>query len=177
MIKHRTYKFYNNLSSTKKTTEGVPNKYVSLPYTNELSEKLKYILKKHNIEACHKTHNKLSSLFTNLKTRTPTMKQSNVIYSVPCGNCSKKYIGMTTQLLKNRLNGHKYTKNTSTALNKHVIETKHEFNYNETKILNKDHNYYKLSIKEMIEIKKDINAVNDRTDIGGLSRIYANLIQ
>ncbi|MBV2145435.1 MAG: GIY-YIG nuclease family protein, partial [Wolbachia endosymbiont of Pissodes strobi] len=124
----------------------------------------------------HKSHNLLNSLFTKLKPKTPVMKNSNVVYSIPCENCPSTYIGMTSQLLKNRLNGHKYTKNASTALDKHQKNEKHCFNFNKTQILNKDQNYQKLIIKEMIEIKKDKNAINDRTDIGGLSNIYNNLI-
>ncbi|CAG9770176.1 unnamed protein product [Ceutorhynchus assimilis] len=104
------------------------------------------------------------------------MKDSNVVYSIPCENCPKKYIGMITPLLKNRLNGHKYTKNANTALDKHMKDSDHCFAFNNTTILNKDNNFHKLMIKEMIEIRKEKNAVNDRTDIMGLSRIYNNLI-
>ena len=83
---------------------------------------------------------------------------------------------MTTQHLENRLNGHKYTKNASTALHKHESLTKHEFNFNETQILSQDSNYHKLIIKEMIEIKKEKEALNDKKDISNLSQIYHNLI-
>ena len=83
---------------------------------------------------------------------------------------------MTTQLLNNRLNGHKYTKNASTALHKHESQTNHEFNFNETKILAQETNYHKLTVREMIEIKREKEAVNDKKDIGTLSHIYYNLI-
>ena len=73
--------------------------------TQKDSEKLGYILSKHDIQICHKPHNKLSTCFTQLKSATPTMKQSNIVYSIPCGNCPSTYIGMTSQHLKNRLNG------------------------------------------------------------------------
>lgn len=177
IIKRRTYKFYNKQTSNQNTQDNTPKQYVSIPYTYELSEKIKYTLKKYDIVVCHKSHNKLNSLFTKLKSETPTMKNSNVVYSIPCENCPKKYIGMTTQLLKNRLNGHKYTKNATTALDKHLKDTHHSFAFNNTSILNKDENYHKLLIKEMIEIKKEKNAVNDRTDIKGLSQMYNNLIK
>ena len=104
------------------------------------------------------------------------MKQSNSVYSIPCGNCPSTYIGMTTQLLKNRINGHKYSKNAVTALSKHEKNTKHQFDYNNTKIINKDLNYHRLAIKEMIGIKQDQNSINDRADVGRLGHIYNNLI-
>jgi hypothetical protein len=83
---------------------------------------------------------------------------------------------MTTQYLENRINGHKYTKNASTALHKHESKEKHEFNFSNAKILDKDPNYNKLLFKEMIYIKKEKNIVNDKKDIQNLSQIYNNLI-
>ena len=83
---------------------------------------------------------------------------------------------MTTQYLQNRINGHKYTKDASTSLHKHQKDTKHEFNFNNTKILDKDNNKNKLAIKEMIHIKKETNSINNKQDIGNLSLIYFNLI-
>ena len=177
IIKQRTFKFYNK-AIVNKTSDlnNTPKKYIAMPYTHELSEKIKYILKKYDIIVCHKTQNMLSSLFTPLKSKVNKKKKSNVIYSIPCLNCPKKYIGMTTQYLENRLNGHKYTKNASTALHKHEKNEKHEFHFNNTKILTQDSNYQKLLIKEMIEIKKDNHVVNDKQDINNLSQIYHNLI-
>ena len=174
IIKQRTYIYYNKENKNKNKTPK--NTYIALPYINGLSEKIKNILSKQNITVCHKSYNLLGSLYTNLKSKVPTKKKSNVVYSIPCLNCPKKYIGMTTQYLENRINGHKYTKNASTALHKHEHATNHEFNFKNTKIIDKDKNYYKLSIKEMIHIKKEKHAVNDKQDVKGLSQMYHNLI-
>lgn len=172
--KQRIYKFYNNINNEKQKTENTT--YVALPYANELSEKIKYSLAKYNITVCHKAQNMLSSVFTSLKSKVPTQKKSNLVYAIPCKNCPKKYIGMTTQYLSNRINGHKYTKNASTALHKHEKSEKHQFDFKETKIVCQDSNYHKLTIKEMIHIKTEKNAVNDKKDISNLSQIYHNLI-
>ena len=102
--------------------------------------------------------------------------KSNVIYSIPCLNCPKKYIGMTTQYLDSRLNVHKYTKKTSTALHKHEKNEKHKFDFSNTKILTQDRNYQKLLVKKMIQIKRDNLVVNNKQDINNLSQIYYNLI-
>lgn len=174
ITKQRIHLFYN---STKKSSSKDPNnKYIAMPYAFGLSEKLKHILSKHNITICHKAHNLIGSLFTVLKSKTPNKKKSNVIYSIPCLNCPKKYIGMTTQLLENRLKGHKYQKNASTALHKHERDTNHEFHFNDTKILAQDNNYKKLIVKEMVQIKKEKDCVNDKKDTSNLSQIYFNLI-
>lgn len=151
-------------------------KYIAMPYTAELSEKMKYILGKYDIIVCHKAQHLLSSLFTSLKSEVPTKMKSNVVYSIPCLNCPKKYIGMTTQYLSSRLNGHKYTKNASTALHKHESSEKHEFDFSNTEILTQESNYQKLLMKEMIYIKKERHTVNDKQDKNHLSHIYHNLI-
>ena len=83
---------------------------------------------------------------------------------------------LITQYLEIRINGHKYTKNASTALHKHESKEKHELNFSNAKILDKDPNYNKLLFKEMIYIKKEKNIVNDKKDIQNLSQIYNNLI-
>jgi predicted GIY-YIG superfamily endonuclease len=170
IIKQRTFKLYNSSQIKQKNQTQNENRYVALPYTSGLSEKIAYILRKYGVRTCHRSQNKLNSIFSTLKSKTPTLKQSNVVYSIPC-TCSKTYIGMTSQLLKNRLNGHKYQSGASTALQKHERETSHTFCYDNTKILNKDKNLQKLAIKEMIEVKRDKNSINDRSDVGKLGQI------
>lgn len=176
IVKQRIHVFYNKTKKHMAKIKPQNNKYIALPYTEGMSEKIKYILAKHNITVCYRAQNLVKSLFSPLKMKIPEKKKSNVVYAIPCLNCPKKYIGMTTQLLNNRLNGHKYTKNASTALHKHESQTNHEFNFNETKILVQETNYQKLTVREMIEIKREKEAVNDKKDIGTLSQIYYNLI-
>ena len=174
IFKQRIHKFYNNHTKTLNTITNTT--YIAFPYTNELSEKIKYTLSKYNINVCHKSQSLLNSLYTPLKSKIPIKKISNIIYSIQCLNCLKTYIGLTTQLLENRINGHKYTKNATTALHKHEHTEKYEFDFKNAKVRNQDSNYKKLIVKEMIHIKKDSNTVNDKKDIKNVSQIYCNLL-
>lgn len=61
---------------------------------------------------------------------------------------------MTTEYLSGRLNGLKYSKTSSTALDKHEKKWNDEFYFNKTKMLTTTGNNHKFSIKEMIPIKK-----------------------
>ncbi len=82
---------------------------------------------------------------------------SNIIYSVPCGGCDKSYIGQTGQYLKKRLYQHQYDIKKEIplcALAQHVHESRHEFNFEGTKILDKENNYNKRLLKEMLFITK-----------------------
>jgi type IV secretory pathway component VirB8 len=86
IIKQRTFKFYNK-NLVRKATEAnnSSKKYIAMPYTHELSEKIKYIFKKHDIVVCHKTQNMLSSLFIPLKSKVVKKKEikCNLFYTLP----------------------------------------------------------------------------------------------
>ena len=107
-----------------------------------------------------------------MKSKTPKFKQTDVIYSIPCNDCDKIYIGQTTQHLSDRINGHKYAKN-PTALTNHRKNEKHDFDYNNTQILAIEKKQKKREILEMIYIQKNIEkSINHRTDIKNFSSIY-----
>ncbi|KAI4465283.1 phosphatidylinositol-glycan biosynthesis class f protein-related [Holotrichia oblita] len=82
---------------------------------------------------------------------------------VHCKDCNKCYIGQTKQYLKKRIYNHQYTVThnvtAETALSKHSKDRRHNFDFQNTKILKKENNYKKRLIYEMIYIKKDENAV------------------
>jgi len=69
-----------------------------------------------SILSSFKGHNLLRRHFSNLKTKTPTQKRSNVIYQIRCNDCEGVHIGQTGQLLKNRINGHMYNQTNPIAL-------------------------------------------------------------
>ena len=104
------------------------------------------------------------------------MKQSHVIYKIPCNDCNGTYIGQTSQYLQERIKAHKYTKSASTALNRHKTDTGHSFNYDQTSILGVEHNNYKRNILEMIQINLDPNSVNSKSEINHLSKIYQTIL-
>ena len=145
-----------------------------MPYVQYLSEKINKIVEPYNYKITHKNTNNLKLLYTNLKTKQTKNKTSHVVYKIPCNDCSKVYIGETKQYLEERIKGHKYANNL-TALKKHTLNANHTFNFDNTEILEKEHNTKARCILEMIQIKTHTNAVNDKTDINNLSKIY-NLI-
>lgn len=175
IFKRQIQRLYNNTQ----TQPNNPNKnehHLTLPYINILSENLTTMFQKHNIKTCHKSYNLLQRNFTPLKTQTHQNKKTHIIYEIPCNDCSGVYIGQTSQYLSNRLNGHKFDKKNKTALSNHEKSTKHSFNFNNTKILKTEPNQQKREFLEMIYIKNNKNAINDKKDIKGLNKIYNNII-
>lgn len=165
----------NNNTVPLQTKKKLDN-YVSLPYIQDLSEKLQKLLQKHNINVCHKGYNLLKQNFSSLKSKTHKSKKTHTIYQVSCNDCPSVYIGQSSQYLQNRLNGHRYDKKNKTALSNHELALSHKFNFQETKILKIEPNQRKREFLEMIYIKKNENAINDKTDIKNLSKIYHNLL-
>lgn len=95
-------------------------------------------------------------------------------------DCPSTYIGQTKQYLNKRIYNHKYSINNDvngeTALSKHAKQFNHKFNFDDTKILVKENNYRKRLLLEMVNIKKDKNAINFKTDIENLSFLYNGLL-
>ena len=179
IIKNRINKIYN--TNEIKQNGPTNNKFISLPYIPEITNKIRKVLKPYNINVAEKSCNSTKHLFTSLKPEVPKTGQANLIYQIDCIDCPKTYIGQTKQYLKNRIQQHKYsirnTQEQHTALSTHALDNLHNFNFNEVKILEFENNSKKRNIKEMIHIKKTKNAINYRTDTDNLSTVYYNLIK
>ena len=155
--------------------------YVSFPYIKGLSEYIKKILFVHNIQATFKPTNSLSFLFSKLKDRDPLLNQNNLVYKIDCLNCDGTYIGQTKQYLKSRIYEHEYsirTKNSEcTMLANHSTNLKHNFDFSNPKILDKEHNLEKRLILEMIEILNNKNSINKRSDMDCFSNVYKKFLE
>ena len=81
------------------------------------------------------------------------------MYQIPCRDCNGVYIGQTSQLLKNRINGHKYDKKNKTALTNHILEKGHTFDYEKVDILRTENNPKKREFYEMLEIQQNQNNI------------------
>ena len=150
------------------------------------------------VKVCFKPCTTLNNLYTPLKDKVSLMKRTNIIYSISCMDCDKKYIGKTIRRLETRISEHKrdYKKarevmssqnradrrfvlenmtTTKTALVQHTIETKHRFDFDSVKILDSSNNNHRLSFLEMLHIQSN-ETVNRRIDIAKLSNVYSGLL-
>lgn len=97
-----------------------------------------------------------------------------------------KYIGQTKQYLSKRITAHKsecgerYRNKPScekTALATHHFELDHVFDFNNVVVLDKERNQYKRNISEMIDIQSQLDSINYRKDVEGLSLVYKGWLQ
>ena len=73
--------------------------FASFPYVKGVTEPLTRVLKKHDISVINKPMNTLQQQFPALKFRPAPDSQTNVVYKIPCANCSWCYIAETGRAL------------------------------------------------------------------------------
>lgn len=181
IIKQSTYKAYHTTINKNKEKQINKEPKIPIPYIKGLTEKISHILKPYQLQIASTNQNNLKYLYSNTKSKIKKSKQTHVIYSIPCKNCEAKYIGQTRQYLENRIKAHQYSVKgenaDKTALTKHAKEEKHQFNFDNVTILDKETNEKRRLIKEMIHIKQEKKAINDRQDIQNLSNLYNTILK
>ena len=89
--------------------------------------------------------------------------ENSGIYQIPC-SCNKPYIGMSSGKISTRRTEHiRSVKNLDldkSAIAEHVVETHHTIDFDSTKMLAADCNFYDLAIRESIEIHKHDCLIN-----------------
>lgn len=160
-------------------TDGVEIKFGSIVNIKGLTCKIKKCLSREDVKIAVYNYKTVKRLYSRLKDTIPTMLHSNVIYRIQCEDCSRGYVGQTSQLLKNRISLHKSDinkKNKRCALTKHSLEQNHKFLFDNVEIIDKERNYNKRIILEMIHINEEEEAINSKSDTQNLSNIYTYLL-
>ena len=170
---------------------------VVIPYVYGLSERIQRVYKKHNVEVAMKPHSTLRNLLVHPKDKREKLQCSNVIYEIGCKNCDHSYVGETSRLFGVRLSEHqtevkkasekKFTRSerraseqeqTKSAISDHVARANHIINWEEAKILGKEHNKKAREIKEAIEIRRrGAKTLNREEGTYLLSHVYDPLIK
>jgi hypothetical protein len=181
IIKSEQEKHLQPLATNQSTNELSTNKFVSVPYDQRTYHSLKRLFKFHNIQVVAKPSNTLyKHTFSKLKDKTDKQIQSNLIYEVPCKDCNSTYIGQTKQYLKKRMYSHQYHINIKdqkhSALVDHSLQLNHSPNFDNVIIRDREPNFLKRNILEMIYIKSTDNTMNKQTDSLSLPKSYNNII-
>lgn len=160
--------------------------YSSLSYVPGLSEslvkQLEYFIPEVTIAS--KPVNKLSLLFTNSKDKVAVADQSGCVYSIPCKDCDKMYVGETIQRVGTRTKQHQYdvdnahkVNKPTTALVKHVKATKHDFDFDGVHVLCRERIKRRLQLQEVNHIvMNEARTCNFKEDTDGVTPMYHNLL-
>ena len=105
--------------------------YACLPYISGLTEPLTRLLRNHEIRVVNKPFKTLQQQFPSPKYRQPSDFQCDVVYKIPCKDCSWNYIEETGRCFQTRKKEHQrnlknYSKGSNVAnhawLNNHSID-------------------------------------------------------
>ena len=148
--------------------------HVNLPYHHSLSKPLKQTLQKHDIKVTNSSPASLRNILTKTKTKPPGHLTPNVIYEIPCNDCTAKYDGQTKRPIIKRITEHERcyrlenatdesTGNIKSAPALHALITGHTIGWNNTTILTTTKNCEQLDLTEHAAIQIRRPTLN-RTD-------------
>jgi len=180
-IRRRLYtRSYTNVSRDRKEVEKPTHLYFTIPYVSSVANKFIQFFK--NITFCKlafSCSNKLNRFIKVHKDALPISSLSNVVYQINCMDCDATYVGQTKRTLYTRVSEHRSHLKRNPAQNSvitdHRVNFKHDFDWDKVKVLDKETNYNKRLISEMIFIKKQIHGLNAQTDTALLDVIYNDL--
>ena len=157
----------------------LPNKsisYISLPF-NDQYEKIAAILKPFNFCALPIVKKSFNSVIKLGKDHTDKWDRTNVVYKFFCKSCPASYTGETKRTLKTRIKEHQKTNNPEAVVKQHMNKFTHDFDWENSKILDYETNYKKRTLSEMIYIKCDKNNINKKEDVKSLNSLYFPLLR
>ena len=120
----------------------------------------------------------LRHMLVHPKDPVPLDQQKGVVYSIPCNECSKVYIGQTDRTLRHRLAEHRQAlKNgdvAGTALAEHTLDTGHPLDLTKAEVI--DHHPHTMTrcLLESWHIQKKQGSLN--REKGTLSEMYKALL-
>jgi len=164
----------NNIIDTEKT------RWFLIPFIPKLSEKFKKITNNLQTKMAYFSLHKLGRIIKAQKDTLPTGLNKNVVYRLNCKNCDVSYVGQTKRRLNTRTLEHKKDINKKTGnhsvITEHRMNFNHEFEWENPRILDKETQYYRRLISEMIFIKLQNNSLNLQTDTEVLEHVYVEIL-
>ncbi|VDL92607.1 unnamed protein product [Schistocephalus solidus] len=123
-----------------------------------------------DISCCLFTSKSASSLHTALsrvKDYTVKEQQSNVIYHIPCANCSSAYVGYTGRHFETRINEHKlaiHRHDPLSVAHAHAVDCDHHLNWDATEVVAMANT---KQTREFLEAwHSNTNSINRHVDLG-----------
>ena len=190
-IHQMNYSIKNKINLRKITTltsKEQPNKFHTLTYFGELSDKIKHVFSKQNINIAFKVNNRDNFLLKNKNDHGKRYELESGIYKLNCP-CGSSYVGKTFRQFKRRIYEHSraYLFNIPerSAYAAHLLQPDHiavPFNntYEILKIINNKHN---IDLWEQAEIQKQATKtrlvnehhINNNNPLFELLKVFKNL--
>jgi len=168
----------------KSTNDRVDQKseaeFFTIPYIKSISESFIPISKKHGFNIAFSIPSTLHSFIKCGKDRLDMMSQHGVVYKITCHDCDASYIGQTKRQLRTRIKEHVSDINkksgSPSVISEHRLRFKHDFEWDNIKIIDNELSYQKRIISEMVHIKKQQNGLNKQSDTDLLPTSYIPIL-
>jgi len=119
--------------------------------------------------------NKLSKFIKTHKNPNQPSSNNNVVYKIHCKDCDATWAKQKDKTrLKEHINNIKSS--TLSVISEHKLNHNHEFDWNNTKILDSEPHYHKKLISEMIHIKEQKHGINLNNDTELLNDTYFDIL-
>ncbi|XP_072449672.1 uncharacterized protein [Chiloscyllium punctatum] len=115
-----------------------PKGRATRPYIKNISELTARLLRSLGLITEHKPTATLRQQLTRTKDLTPSMSKTNVVYKIPCKDCTKHYIGQTGRQLMIRIDEHQLATKRHDQLSfvaTHADDKQREFDWDNTTII------------------------------------------
>ena len=172
----RFFKIKQNHNQKDTIVHKEPVSHISLPF-NENFDKIVTILKPYNFRILPLVEKSLSSVIRLGKDPTKKCDKTNVVYKFFCKSCPASYVGETKRTIKIRINEHQKNNNLESVVPQHRKNFLHDFDWDNTLILDHEANYKKRILSEMIHIKCNSNNINKKEDVKFLNTSYFPLLR
>jgi len=158
------------------TNSEIERKIIVVPYVNPISEKIQANIDKSKAMISFRCINTLRHFVKVHKDQDHILSKNNVVYKISCNDCDASYVGQTKRQLKTRLKEHKHNLKQDcskhSVISEHIVKYNHFFDWDNTKIIDRDSNYYKRIVSQMIHIKEQRKGLNLNSDTELLNESY-----
>ena len=86
--------------------DQAPRTTLTLPYISGVSESIRRVLRPLRVRVVFRPHKTIRQQLVHPKNPVPPDNRKGVVYSIPCGDCPKVYMGQTGRTLRHRMAEH-----------------------------------------------------------------------
>ena len=153
--------------------------FALVPYVRGVSKPIKKILNNCDIKVALKLFLTLGHIFSKPKDPVTTKQRANAVYSIPCGNCEKTYLGQTKRQFGTRLSKHQRavlnSQSEKSVSAEQVCQTSHTNAWDNSTIVATNNRYAQRRCLEAWHINMNQHAMN-RADGSYLPQEYLHLV-
>ena len=150
---------------------------ITAPYIKGTTERVKRLLRNHNVKIFDTNRNSIKSKICQLKDKRNNSEKSNVVYEIPCNDCSAKYIGESSRTVKVRTHEHHLdisNKRIRNHMFAHERDSNHKFNLEEVRVIAQEKRSKPRKFVEGLFSQFEQNSINNAQEIPA---VYLNVLK